>query len=208
MVTSDLELAEASQLSGLGVINPVDQEEQLESDAMRENKTHIHLGLYGFRTPLLFLGLAIVAGTLYSAIETFVLPRSANDPLTRLVFLSIRGCLICGPNAHVRIRTRSHHGLLRADHSALAPTPVWLVLVLLGYTGMFRALGVPSWRGAFTASGSSLLTLGFAPLDDLPKQMLAFSEATIGLGLVALLIAYLPTMYSGVFSTRSCRHHA
>jgi hypothetical protein len=40
------------------------------------------------------------------------------------------------------------------------------------------------------------LTLGFAPTDNLTEMALAFSEATIGLGLVALLISYLPTMFS------------
>ena len=62
--------------------------------------------------------------------------------------------------------------------------------------GMFWGLGMASWSAAFRASGSSLLTLGFATLDTLPYTALAFSEATIGLILVALLIAYLPTMYS------------
>jgi len=50
-------------------------------------------------------------------------------------------------------------------------------------------------------SGSSLLTLGFAPVENLPQMILAFTEAAIGLGLVALLIAYLPTMYAS-FSKR------
>jgi hypothetical protein len=40
------------------------------------------------------------------------------------------------------------------------------------------------------------LTLGFAPAENIAEMILAFSEATIGLGLVALLIAYLPTMHS------------
>jgi hypothetical protein len=36
---------------------------------------------------LVFLsGLVIVAGTVLSAMQTFVLPRSARDPLTRVVF--------------------------------------------------------------------------------------------------------------------------
>lgn len=153
------------------------------------------------RLSFFFLGLAIVAGTLYSAIETFVLPRSANDPLTRLVFLSIRRLFDLRTKRARSYQERDRIMAFYAPITLLALPPVWLVLVLLGYTGMFWALGVPSWRGAFTASGSSLLTLGFAPLDDLPKQMLAFSEATIGLGLVALLIAYLPTMYAA-FSRR------
>lgn len=147
------------------------------------------------------LGLAIVAGTLYSAIETFVLPRSANDPLTRAVFLSVRKLFNL-----LTVRARSYQERDRvmafyAPITLLLLPPVWLILVLIGYMGMFRSVGVASWHEAFTTSGSSLLTLGFATLDDLPKQVLAFSEATIGLGLVALLIAYLPTMYAA-FSRR------
>jgi hypothetical protein len=75
------------------------------------------------------------------------------------------------------------------------------VLVLIAYMGMFLAAGAESWGIAFRDSGSSLLTLGFAQIDGLPGAVLAFSEATIGLVLVALLISYLPTMY-GAFSRR------
>jgi hypothetical protein len=50
-------------------------------------------------------------------------------------------------------------------------------------------------------SGSALLTLGFAPVDGVLTTLVMFSEAIIGLMLVALLIAYLPTMYAG-FSRR------
>jgi hypothetical protein len=147
------------------------------------------------------IGLAVVAGTLYSAIETFVLPRSANDPLTRAVFLSIRRLFELRTKRARSYQERDRIMAFYAPITLLMLPPVWLVLVLLGYTGMFWSIGVPSWHAAFAASGSSLLTLGFAPLDDLPQQMLAFSEATIGLGLVALLIAYLPTMYAA-FSRR------
>ncbi len=146
-------------------------------------------------------GFGIVAATLYSAIETFVLPRSANDPLTRVVFLSIRSLfdLVAGRSHTYEERDRIM--ALYAPISLLILPPIWLILVLLGFMFMFWSAGAPSLRAAFTLSGSSLLTLGFASLDDLPKQILAFSEATIGLGLVALLIAYLPTMYSA-FSRR------
>jgi hypothetical protein len=78
---------------------------------------------------------------------------------------------------------------------------VWLGAVLIGYTAMFRALGVSSWRVALALSGSSLFTLGFEPVNTLPLKVLAFSEAALGPLLIALLIGYLPTLY-GAFSRR------
>jgi hypothetical protein len=45
-------------------------------------------------------------------------------------------------------------------------------------------------------SGSSLTTLGFSKPDGSARIWLTFIEAIIGLGLVALLIGYLPTIYS------------
>lgn len=42
------------------------------------------------RILLFLLGVAVVTGTLLLAVRTFILPRSANDQLTRLVFLFSR----------------------------------------------------------------------------------------------------------------------
>ncbi len=149
-------------------------------------------------------GLAIVVGTLYSAMETFVLPRSANDKLTRVVFLSLRFLFDLRAKRARSYEERDRVMALYAPIALLLLPPVWLVLVLIGFTGMYWATGISSWGAAFAVSGSSLLTLGFAPLQDIPREILAFSEATIGLALVALLIAYLPTIYSA-FSRREAQ---
>ena len=66
---------------------------------------------------------------------------------------------------------------------------------------MYWALGVGSVIGALQLSGSSLFTLGFAPPHGVWMSALALSEAMLGLIMVALLIAYLPTMYAA-FSRR------
>jgi len=151
---------------------------------------------------LLFLAGAIVVGaTLFSAVRSLVLPRSANDPIARAVFRIIRRLF------DVRLRRartyleRDRVMALFAPISLLTLLPTWLSLVLVGYMSMFWALGVGSWFDAFNISGSSLLTLGFAPVEGLAQTILAFSEAVIGLILIALLIAYLPTIYSA-FSRR------
>jgi hypothetical protein len=90
---------------------------------------------------------------------------------------------------------------LYAPVTLLAMPAIWLIFVAIAYTAIFIALGAPSLKTAFTISGSSLLTLGTAPPDGFIPTLISFSEATIGLILIALLIAYLPTIY-GAFSRR------
>ncbi len=146
-------------------------------------------------------GLLVVIGTLYSAIETFVVPRSTNDPLTRFVFQSIFSVFaLLTRNArtyHERDRAMAFY----APIALLALQPTWIVLVMIGYTLMFWGIGYGSWDKSLEVSGSSVLTLGFVAVDDVPEYLLAFSEAALGLLLVALLIAYLPTIY-GAFQRR------
>jgi hypothetical protein len=75
------------------------------------------------------------------------------------------------------------------------------VLVLLSYMLMFWALGAHSWRHVFELSGSSIFTFGYVDPGGLPQTVLAFSEAIFGLGLLALLISFLPSIYAA-FSRR------
>jgi len=154
------------------------------------------------RLLVFFLGLAIVARTVFSAIQTFVLPRSANDRLSRLVFRSIFGVF--------RLLLRKTHTFEQRDRimaffapiSLLTLLPVYLMLLFIGFAGMYWAIGqVGSFEQALRVSGSSLLTLGYAAPGDLPDGFLMFAEATIGLILLAVLIAYLPMMY-GAFQRR------
>ena len=109
------------------------------------------------------LGLALFAVTLTSAVKTFVLPRSATDGLTCAVFLVMRRVF------HLRLRSTTTYAqrdrimAFYAPVTLLALLPTWLILVWIGYAGMFWAVGVPTWYQAFRDSGSSLLTLGFEP---------------------------------------------
>ncbi|MEA2640493.1 MAG: hypothetical protein QOF51_1887 [Chloroflexota bacterium] len=146
-------------------------------------------------------GVLVVAATIGSALRTFVLPRSAQDRITRFVFRSMRLLFRFWTWRVTSYEERDARMALYAPLSLLVLPIVWLIAVGLGYAGIFWALGIGEWREAFEASGSSLLTLGFArPVGGVPL-LVAFSEAAVGLIMVALLIAYLPTMY-GAFSKR------
>lgn len=146
-------------------------------------------------------GAALVAATLNAALRTFVLPRSADVLLTKIVFRGLHKLYRLRAERAQSFAQRDDVMALFAPSLLLALPAVWVALVLLGYTGMFWATGVRPPVQAFYTSGSSLLTLGFAPVEGIGQTLLAFSEATIGLGLIALLIAYLPTFYNA-FSKR------
>ncbi len=146
-------------------------------------------------------GLLLVAATLLAAIRAFVLPRAARVWLNRIVFGGMR--LLWRPWMHPcrPYLKRDAAMALLAPTSLIVLPSAWITFVLLGYTAMFWAVGMRPWDVAFFTSGSSLLTLGFAPVHTQMQIMLAFSEALLGLGLVALMIAYLPTLCSA-FSKR------
>src|SRR5262249_13389203 len=124
------------------------------------------------------------------------------DALPRALFQAVRLLFF-------ELRLRKAHDYADRDRAMAMYAPVALLvlagfyqlLTLLGFMAIYWALGVDSWRRAFAISGSSILTLGFAAVDDLPKTAIAFAEATIGLMLIALVISYLPTMYAA-FSRR------
>lgn len=142
------------------------------------------------------LGLWLVFATLISIVRTFVLPRSDNVWLTRQIFIWSRRLF----NLYDRRKnTYEEHDRVLALYAPLTLISmplIWAVIITVGYMFMFWGVGARPWYHAFSLSGSSLLTLGFTPVDNLAETVLSFSEALLGLGLVALLIAYLPTIYS------------
>jgi hypothetical protein len=141
------------------------------------------------------IGVVVVGRTLMSAIRVFVLPRASNEAIARQVFTQMRHLfelIIRGRPYAVRDRILAYF----APVSLLLLPVVWLGLVLAGFTAIFWALGVEPLSDAFRVSGSSLFTLGFAPSAGTAEDVASFSEAGIGLLLLALLISYLPTMYA------------
>src|SRR5215213_1672735 len=142
------------------------------------------------------IGLGIVILTLFSAISTFALPRAARSQLNRIVFGILRRAIDFLVHFAKSYRRRDTIMAYYAPIGLLLLLPTWYVLILIGYTAMYWALGVGDLFAAFRISGSSLFTLGFDISKTPTVTMFAFSEAMIGLLLVGLLIAYLPTMYA------------
>ncbi|MDX2160238.1 MAG: hypothetical protein SF162_02830 [bacterium] len=141
-----------------------------------------------------------MANVVISALKTFALPRSANTFITRYTFRIIRRLFNVRMRAATSYEARDRIMAMYAPIALFTLPLVWIAGVVMGYTFMFYAIGL-SVYDAFKTSGSSMLTLGFALADTTPALILEFSEAALGMLLVALLVSYLPTMYAA-FSKR------
>jgi len=165
------------------------------------------LAMLPLRALVFVLGLGLVYRALRAAIRTFVLPRSAADPIIRRVFGSLRAVFAWRLG---RMATYAQRDALMAMYAPLGLmllVPALLAQVLAGHMAMLWAVGgrpptdLAAWTHAFVMSGSSLLTLGFERGTGPAETLLGFSAAAMGMMLVALLIAYLPTIYAA-FSAR------
>ena len=147
------------------------------------------------------LGLFIILQAIMSAIRTLVLARSARDPVTTIAFTTVR--------IFFDLRVKRAQSYAEVDRVMAFYAPVgllvlpfiWMTLLTFGFALIYAALGVNGFYEDFTLSGSSLLTLGFERHDSFLMMMIIFTEASLGLILVALIISYMPTMYSA-FSRR------
>ncbi len=146
-------------------------------------------------------GTVLIAWTVLSAVRTVILPRAAASSLSRIVFRLTRSLFRAISSIRTTFQWRDSVMAMFAPSGLFLLVASWLGLITAGFSGIFWAAEQQGWADAYHKSGSSLLTLGFAPIDGTWLQTVSFIEAALGLGFVALLITYLPSMYSA-FSRR------
>jgi hypothetical protein len=147
------------------------------------------------------VGALMVVTTVLSAIMTLVVPRAFPVRITRWVFFGLRVLFKLRAGRVRNFQERDRSMALYGPISLFGLAATWLVLTGVGYMLLFWSLGVRPLRQALELSGSSIYTLGFAVPPNLPTMVLTFSEAGLGLVLLAMLISYLPSMYQS-FSRR------
>jgi len=147
------------------------------------------------------VGVALVVLAAGSAVRTMVVPRAIPSTLSRLIFLAMRYVFLAFVGRSPSYERRDRVMAFYAPISLLIMPIVWLAIVFSGYSCMLWSLGVHPLRRVIAVSGSSLFTLGFAQTNDLPTEVLGFTEAAAGVGLLTLLITYLPSLYA-TFSRR------
>ena len=145
------------------------------------------------RVLALVVGATVALAVLGSALKTVVLPRQGFPRLSKFMFALVHRLLV-----HRRRRSPLAQSLrgLYAPVALVSLPLAWMILVMGAFTFVYWGTNDLSWSRAFEVSVSSVTTMGFAEPSSTGKIWIAFVEATIGLGLVALLISYLPTIYS------------
>lgn len=141
-------------------------------------------------------GALVVMAVVGSSVRTVILPRGVSVRLSRWVFVTLRLTF------KLRIRTRTSYETRDRVLAFYAPLALllllltWILGLVAGFTALQWSVGVHPVRAAFTMSGSSLLTLGFASPRTLPQTVLCFTEGGLGLAELALMITFLPNIYA------------
>jgi hypothetical protein len=147
------------------------------------------------------VGLGVVSLTLLSAVRTVILPRAVPTRLGQLTSTITRGVFRLLSGRTPSYERRDSVFALYGPVSLLVLQASWLAMVFSGGTAIFWALDDGSVRHSLSLSGSSLFTLGSVVPHSGPQTAATFGEAAIGMGLLALLITYLPSLYTA-FSRR------
>lgn len=145
----------------------------------------------------------VVVWALLEAIRAFVIPRGIQVR-SRVVFYWVFRLLRGVARLRGAVEREAVDAIMvyGAPIAVLGLPLVWLFASLLGFSAIFWAIDAGGFGNAVVVSGSSLFTLGFdRPTGGVGGAVAAFFEATVGIGLLALVITYLPTLNSA-FSRR------
>ncbi|HLG00362.1 MAG TPA: hypothetical protein VI916_07815 [Acidimicrobiia bacterium] len=142
------------------------------------------------------VGVALVFATFASIFDALVVPRGTPARfalrISRVVGASVRFVARRFSSYEDRDRILVLHG----PASLIAVLVAWLTLLLVAFALVFWHLAPGGLGDAFRQSGSSLFTLGFATADEAGPVAATFIAAASGMVVVALQIAYLPTIYA------------
>jgi hypothetical protein len=140
-------------------------------------------------------GVLLVLTTLASVVVTLVVPRGLRSRLTNAVTAAITAVFRLAASRRPRYEDRDRLLSLAGPTVLIGLVTAWILLIYLGFALMLWPFA-ESFPTALMISGSSMFTLGFATTPGAGPTALIFLSAAVGLVVVALQIAYLPTLYS------------
>jgi hypothetical protein len=151
----------------------------------------------GARLAVLAVGVVVLIVNAVSVIAVLIVPRAASGMV--VVIAPMRAVRATFRRLARLARTYSTMDRILAFSEPVALVTLlasWLTVAIVGFTLVNWGIGSPTVNGAFSEAGSSVFTLGFTLGHNAGSHVVDFVAAGTGLVLVALQIAYLPTLYS------------
>lgn len=160
----------------------------------------------------LIVGLASVLAVTtiaLSVLRSVVLPRGVPTRLARIAILGVRAGLrgwLRLTRRAVDYETRDRVLALQAPLGVFAQLVLWTTLLIMAFSALFWAVSGGTVSDASIAhaielGGSSAFSEGTEAPHGLVSHLVGFAAAGVGLILLALVVTYLPTLYSA-FSRR------
>jgi hypothetical protein len=140
-------------------------------------------------------GVVLVAGTAASVVRALVVPRRVRTKLS-LLDHAVRGAFLWLADRFDDYDSKDRVLAFQGPVTVLMALNVWMVIFWIGYALVLWPLIEYPFFTALRESGSSMLTLGIAASERAGPTLVYFLAGATGLVVIALLIAYLPTIYS------------
>jgi hypothetical protein len=141
-------------------------------------------------------GFAVIGGTASSVLRTFVVPRAVLSRVSEVVLdLSVRLCRMVADRI-AEYERRDNILAWAAPLSLMTLLFTWIASFWIGYSLLDFGFTHFTFSAAMRQAGSSIATLGFAASPSASLTILDIATGLTGMVVVALQIAYLPTLYS------------
>ncbi len=131
-----------------------------------------------------------------SIVRELVVPRGGYGWVVTLAARFSRRLLTAVASRRERFEDKDRLLALQGPAILIGGLITWLGALLLGYGMLLAAVTGQSLGGGLRLAGSALFTLGFATNDHPGPMVLTFLAAASGPALIAIQIAYLPTIYA------------
>jgi hypothetical protein len=148
------------------------------------------------RVLALVAGFAVIAGTASSVLRTLVVPRGVLSRLSEAVLNSIVRLARLVADRISDFERRDTILAWAAPLSLMTLLLTWIISFWIGFSLLDYGFTHFTVGGAMRQAGSSIATLGFAASPSASLTILDIITGLTGMVVVALQIAYLPTLYT------------
>ena len=143
-----------------------------------------------------FFGLVLTVYTASSVLRSLVVPRGLESFVPSFVLRVMRKAFLFVSNRFDSYERKDDIIALQGPTYLIVLLSTWLLMFIFGFALMLWPLIDTTFGEALVEAGSSMFTLGFAAARSGGSTVVDFIAAATGLIVVALLIAYLPTLYA------------